>query len=71
MEERKNRCPLCNKMLVIKDGVPACPDCGYRDPYRSGESQTGDSQQQPNYGGQSQANYGQQSNYLAHKHNKK
>ncbi|MDE6924002.1 MAG: hypothetical protein K2P59_01895 [Acetatifactor sp.] len=63
MEERKNRCPLCNKMLVIKDGVPACPDCGYRDPYRSGESQTGDSQQQPNYGGQSQANYGQQSNY--------
>ena len=38
----------------MKDGVPTCPDCGYRDPYRSGsgQSQSGysqPSQPQPGY----------------------
>lgn len=47
MEEKKNRCPLCNKRLVMKDGAPTCPDCGYRNPYGSGaqQSQTYDMQQ--------------------------
>lgn len=51
MEEKKNKCPLCNKKLVMKGGVPTCPDCGYRDPYRSGSSQS-----RPGYGGQNQTN---------------
>lgn len=64
MEERKNKCPLCNKKLVMKDGVPTCPDCGYRDPYRSGsgQSQSNYGQQSwSNHNGQPQSNYGQQS----------
>lgn len=40
MEEKKDKCPLCNKRLVMKDGVPTCPDCGYRDPYRAVGGQT-------------------------------
>ncbi len=51
MEEKKNKCPLCNKKLVMKGGVPTCPDCGYRDPYRSGSGQS-----QSGYGGQNQTN---------------
>ncbi|MCM1540794.1 MAG: hypothetical protein NC121_05975 [Blautia sp.] len=63
MEEKKNKCPLCNKRLVMKDGVPTCPDCGYRDPYRSGGAQSQADQSQPprmNYGQQSQTNSGWQ-----------
>lgn len=30
MSEKK-KCPLCSKKLVITNGVPTCPDCGYRD----------------------------------------
>lgn len=26
------KCPLCNRKLVAVNGVPTCPDCGYRDP---------------------------------------
>ena len=55
MEEKKSKCPLCNKRLVMKGGVPTCPDCGYRDPYRSGSGQS-----QSGYGGQSQSSYGGQ-----------
>lgn len=55
MEEKKNKCPLCNKKLVLKDGVPVCPDCGYRDPYRAAGQQ-----QQSGYGQQLQASYSQQ-----------
>jgi len=54
MEEKKDKCPLCNKKLVLKDGVPTCPDCGYRDPYRSGSGQS-----QADYNRQPQMNYGQ------------
>lgn len=54
MEEKKNKCPLCSKRLVMKDGVPTCPDCGYRDPYRSSGSQS-----QADYSRQPQVNYNQ------------
>lgn len=63
MEEKKNKCPLCSKRLVMKDGVPTCPDCGYRDPHRSGSSQSQaeyNRQFQSDYGQQTQWNYGQQ-----------
>lgn len=65
MAEKKNKCPLCSKRLVMRDGVPTCPDCGYRDPYRTGGGQSqpnysqsvpaGGSRQQPDYGQPSQA----------------
>lgn len=55
MEEKKSKCPLCNKRLVMKDGVPTCPDCGYRDPYRSGSGQL-----QPNYSQPAQPSYSSQ-----------
>ena len=54
---------MCNKKLVMRDGVPTCPDCGYRDPRRvEGQSQPGygSQQPQPNYGGQPQPDYGSQ-----------
>lgn len=68
MEEKKNKCPLCSKRLVMKGGVPTCPDCGYRDPHRSGGSQSQaeyNRQFQSNYGQQTQLDYGRQtqSNY--------
>lgn len=31
MREKK-KCPLCSKKLVEVNGIPTCPDCGYRDP---------------------------------------
>ncbi len=52
MEEKKNKCPLCRKKLVMIYGIPTCPDCGYRDPYRSS------SREQAGYSGHPQMNYG-------------
>lgn len=31
MGEKKKRCPICSKKLVARNGIPTCPDCGYRD----------------------------------------
>lgn len=61
MAGKKNKCPLCSKRLVMKNGAPTCPDCGYRDPYRtsSGQSQSNYRQPTPAGSGQSQPNYGQ------------
>lgn len=28
----KKKCPLCSKKLVEVNGIPTCPDCGYREP---------------------------------------
>ncbi len=33
MNQDRDRCPLCNRKLVIMAGAPTCPDCGYRNPY--------------------------------------
>ncbi len=57
MEEKKNKCPLCSKRLVMKDGVPTCPDCGYRDPHRVGGGQP-NAGGGPSYGGQPNAGGG-------------
>lgn len=32
MGAKNKKCPLCNRKLVEVNGVPTCPDCGYRDP---------------------------------------
>lgn len=71
MAEKKNKCPLCSKRLMMKDGVPFCPDCGYRDPYRAGSGQQfnygqpspSGSGQPPDYGQPSLTGSGQQFNY--------
>ncbi|MCM1064929.1 MAG: hypothetical protein NC420_10760 [Eubacterium sp.] len=71
MEEKKNKCPLCNKRLVMKNGVPTCPDCGYRDPYRSGGAQSQADHSQPprmNYGQPSQAGSGWQPSQADYSH---
>lgn len=28
----KKKCPLCSRKLVEVNGIPTCPDCGYREP---------------------------------------
>lgn len=35
MAQDTDRCPLCNRKLIMTAGVPTCPDCGYRDPYKT------------------------------------
>lgn len=32
MGKKKRKCPICSKKLVARNGIPTCPDCGYRDP---------------------------------------
>lgn len=32
MGKKKYRCTICGKKMVTRDGIPTCPDCGYRDP---------------------------------------
>lgn len=32
MGEKKKKCPMCSRKLVDRNGIPTCPDCGYRDP---------------------------------------
>jgi len=32
MGSSSKKCPLCNRKLVDVNGIPTCPDCGYRDP---------------------------------------
>lgn len=45
MGTERKKCPLCNKKMVEVNGIPTCPDCGYRDPRGPGYSQgTGTSQ---------------------------
>jgi len=57
MGEKKSKCPLCNKKLVMVNGVPTCPDCGYKDPYGTSQPQS----QTTGYGGQPvQTGYGGQ-----------
>lgn len=64
MEEKKNKCPLCSKRLVMKNGVPTCPDCGYRDPYRaSGDQPPADYSQPPRMNNNQPNNSYPQSNY--------
>lgn len=36
MGAKRGKCPLCNRKLVERNGVPTCPDCGYREPQPSG-----------------------------------
>lgn len=35
MSTERKKCPLCNRKLVEVNGIPTCPDCGYRDPQGS------------------------------------
>lgn len=39
MGTERKKCPLCNKKMVPVNGIPTCPDCGYRDPRGTGYSQ--------------------------------
>lgn len=39
MGEKNKKCPMCSKKLVDRNGIPTCPDCGYRDPRSSGAAQ--------------------------------
>lgn len=32
MGKMKYRCTICGKKMVARDGIPTCPDCGYKDP---------------------------------------
>lgn len=32
MGEKNKKCPMCTKKMVARNGIPTCPDCGYRDP---------------------------------------
>ncbi|MCM1025439.1 MAG: hypothetical protein NC432_03335 [Roseburia sp.] len=56
MSTERKKCPLCNKRLVEVNGIPTCPDCGYRDP--QGSRGTTDGQ---TAGGQGWQSGGQQS----------
>lgn len=49
MGEKKKKCPMCNKKLVDRNGIPTCPDCGYRDPNSARTAQ-------PQYSGDSRPN---------------
>lgn len=49
MGEKNKKCPMCSKKLVDRNGIPTCPDCGYRDP-QSGRTV------QPQYSGDSRPN---------------
>lgn len=41
MSTERKKCPLCNRKLVEVNGIPTCPDCGYRDP-RAGRPPEGE-----------------------------
>lgn len=35
MGTSRKKCPLCSKKLVEINGIPTCPDCGYKEPVSS------------------------------------
>lgn len=41
MSASRKKCPLCSRKLVEVNGVPTCPDCGYRDPRAAAGTGTG------------------------------
>jgi len=53
MAAGSKKCPLCNRKLVDVNGVPTCPDCGYRDPQSAKSSYNSTSA----YGGNGSGQY--------------
>lgn len=49
MGEKNKKCPMCSRKLVDRNGIPTCPDCGYRDPQSAKAAQ-------PQYSGESRLN---------------
>lgn len=49
MGEKNKKCPMCSRKLVDRNGIPTCPDCGYRDPQSARAAQ-------PQYSGESRLN---------------
>lgn len=45
MSASRKKCPLCSKKLVEINGIPTCPDCGYREPGSGGGTQSGTMQE--------------------------
>lgn len=45
MGASRKKCPLCSKKLVEINGIPTCPDCGFREPGSAGGTGAGTMQE--------------------------
>lgn len=41
------KCPLCNRKLAPVNGIPTCPDCGYKEPQGSGATASYSQREEP------------------------
>lgn len=52
MGEKNKKCPMCSRKLVDRNGIPTCPDCGYRDPQRGSTAAQYSGDSRPNISGE-------------------